>query len=241
MPFPDDVFRHTPGLRGRIKAPDVSEMRFGRERFDELDVQAAEEGWPPGWRMDHDAREANRQAVLQGRLHSDLWVFAYGSLIWDPAVYIAEYRRARLDGWHRRFCMRLESGRGSHARPGLMAALDRGAVCEGLVFRIAQDLVDRETRFLWHREMFAGAYKPLFLPIDTPQGPVEGLVFVMDHGNPRYIPQMAVEEAAAMIAHAEGTLGTNFEYLDAMVTHLGELGIEDAAMRDLRNRAQALR
>ena len=203
MPFPDHVFRHAPALRGKITPPDDSEMRFGLQRFNELDAQALQEGWPPGWRMDHDDREANRQRILAGRLQTDLWVFAYGSLIWDPAVHVAEYRRAVLQGWHRSFCMRLESGRGSHDRPGLMAALDEGGHCDGIAFRIAADLVDQETRFMWHREMFAGAYEPRFFEVATPQGPVDALVFVMDRSNRRYEPHIGLEEAAKRILHPE--------------------------------------
>ncbi len=149
-------------------------MRFGQDRFAELDAQAESEGWPPGWRMEHDAREANRQAMLSGRLAQDLWVFAYGA----------------LTGWRRRFCMRLEGGRGSHARPGLMAALDEGGHCDGVAFRIPAALVDRETEFMWRREMFAGAYCPVFLEVATPQGPVDALVFVMDRNNHRYMPDL---------------------------------------------------
>ncbi|MEM8977279.1 MAG: gamma-glutamylcyclotransferase [Pseudomonadota bacterium] len=241
MPFPDHVFRHAPALRGRITPPDTSEMRFGYERFAELDEQALEEGWPPGWRMDHEDREANRQETLAGRLKTDLWVFAYGSLIWDPAVHVAEYRRGLLQGWHRSFCMRLEGGRGSHGCPGLMAALDEGGQCDGVVFRIAAGLVDQETKFLWHREMFAGAYEPRFLEVDTPQGSVEALVFVMDRSNRRFMPHLDQEEAAKMIAVAEGVLGSNFDYLHSLVDHLNELGIEDRELRRLLERTRAYR
>ncbi|WP_170610857.1 gamma-glutamylcyclotransferase [Ruegeria arenilitoris] len=233
MPFPERVFKHTPALRGLITPPDSSEMRFGLERFAELDKQAEDEGWPAGWRMNHDDREANRQTVLAGRWDQDLWVFAYGSLIWDPAVYVEEYRRGVLSGWSRSFCMLLEGGRGSHDRPGLMAALDEGGQCDGLVFRIATELVDRETRFMWHREMFAGAYCPVFLEVDTPQGQVEALVFVMDQTNRRYSPHLTIEEAARMIAVAEGGLGPNFDYLQSLVSHLDELDIHDDEMKQL--------
>ncbi|MCR9127224.1 MAG: gamma-glutamylcyclotransferase [Rhodobacteraceae bacterium] len=241
MPFPHHVFRHTPALRGLITPPDASGMRFGMDRFDELDIQAAEEGWPPGWRMDHDAREDNRQKVLSGRMTRDLWVFAYGSLIWDPAVYVDEYRYGALDGWQRRFCMKLEGGRATHDCPGLMAALDRGGRCDGVVFRISAPLVDGETTFMWRREMFAGAYCPVFVQVATPQGPVEALTFVMDRENHRYMPDIAEDEAARMIAIAEGGIGPNFEYLDSLVRHLDELGIEDDAMRRLHIRAASIR
>jgi cation transport protein ChaC len=241
MPFPDHVFHHTPALRELVTPPDASNMRFGQERFAELDEQAEVEGWPPGWRMEHDAREANRQEVLSDRWAQDLWVFAYGSLIWDPAVYVDEYRRGVLDGWRRSFCMRLEGGRGSHARPGLMAALDQGGRCDGVVFRIAADLVEQETAFMWRREMFAGAYCPVFLEVATPQGPVDALVFIMDRTNHRYMPHLTDEEAARMIALAEGGLGSNFDYLDSLVRHLNDLGIHDDHMKRLHSLARAFR
>lgn len=215
-------------------------MRFGMERFAELDAQALAEGWPPGWRMDHDAREANRCAVLNGRFDRDLWVFAYGSLIWDPAVQVEEYRFGMLDGWHRSFCMRLEGGRGTPERPGLMAALDEGGMCQGVVIRIAADLVAQESEFMWRREMFGGAYRPIFQPVETPQGSVDALVFVMDRDNHRYTPDLSEDVSARMIAEASGTIGPNFDYLDAMVRHLDELGIPDDAMHRLHSRAQAL-
>ena len=220
-----------------IVPPDASEMRFGQDRFAELDAEAELEGWPPGWRMEHDAREANRRAVLEGRLGSDLWVFAYGSLIWDPGVHVEEYRFAALPGWRRRFCMRLEGGRGSREQPGLMAALDDGGRCDGVVLRIKAPLVDQETEFMWRREMFSGAYRPIFKEAETPQGPVEALVFVMDKANERYMPDLSEAEAARMIAAAEGRLGTNFEYLDSLVRHLGALGVADEDMARLHRRA----
>lgn len=216
-------------------------MRFGQDRFAELDVQAEAEGWPSGWRMEHDAREANRREVLSGRLAQDLWVFAYGSLIWDPAVKVTEYRYGSLTGWHRSFCMRLEGGRGSHERPGLMAALDEGGQCDGLVFRIPAQLVDLETEFMWRREMFSGSYRPVFLEVATPQGAVDALVFVMDQSNHRYMPELTADMAARMIAVAEGGLGSNFAYLDSLVQHLDDLDIKDAAINKLHVNARAFR
>ena len=216
-------------------------MRFDQDRFAELDEQAEAEGWPPGWRMDHEEREANRAEVLNGRVGQDLWVFAYGSLIWDPAVEVVEYRYGALKGWCRSFCMRLEGGRGSHDQPGLMAALDEGGHCDGVVFRIPAELVDQETEFMWRREMFSGAYRPVFQDVATPQGQVDALTFVMDRGNRRYLPDLPEEEAARMIAVAEGNLGPNFSYLDSLVRHLDELEIEDEGMRRLHVLAGAER
>ncbi|MEL6791915.1 MAG: gamma-glutamylcyclotransferase [Pseudomonadota bacterium] len=237
MPFDPHVFRHMPHLRDLITPPDRSEMRFGQDRLEAYDAQAREEGWAPGWRMACEDREANRRSVLAGRPDEDLWVFGYGSLIWDPAVYVDEYRMATLEGWRRSFCMRLESGRGSRERPGLMAALDAGGRCEGVVMRIPAALVERETEFMWRREMFGGAYRPIFQKVVTPQGDVDALVFVIEPLNHRYSPDLPEDRAARMIAVAEGSLGPNFDYLDNLVSHLCALGVRDEAMIRLRDSA----
>lgn len=240
MPFPDDVFRHVPALKGRITPPDESRMRLTYARFDELDAQAIAENVPPGWRMDHEAREANRQKVMAGRLDRDLWVFAYGSLIWDPAVYVDEFRFATLLGWRRRFCLRIMGSRGTVDRPGLMAALDEGGVCEGVVFRIPGEIVDRETETMWMREMFAGSYRPKFLRVSTPQGDLEALTFVIDRDNERYVPDLPLAEAAAIIAHAKGNNGRNFEYLESLCGYLADLGLKDPEMSELHRLAAAV-
>ena len=232
-----DIFRYAPALRGRITPPDESDLRLTYERFDELDEEARRENWPPGWRMDHDDREANRQAVLRGRFDRDLWVFGYGSLIWDPAVHFDEIRLATITGWQRRFCMRIEGGRGTYERPGLMAALDQGGRCDGVAFRIPAALVAQETEPMWLREMFSGSYRPTFIEASTPQGPIEALTFLIDPENRRYIPDLSDEDTARIIATAEGRLGRNFDYLDSLVRHLQDLGIEDPDMCRLHDMA----
>jgi cation transport protein ChaC len=241
MTLTDTAFRHVPSLKDRITPVAASQVRLSYSRFEELDLQAREEGWPEGWRMDHHAREANRRAVMSGRLNRDLWVFAYGSLIWDPAIYFDEIRRASLTGWSRRFCMRLFGGRGSYETPGLMAALDTGGACESLVFRIPAQLVEHETELLWMREMFSGTYRPAFMEVETPQGPVEALTFLIERENERYAPELSDEETARIIATASGGLGENFDYLDSLARHLQELGIEDRHIFDLHEMCRKLR
>ncbi len=233
MSLDHNAFRHLPTLRGLITPPEKSAMRLSDQRFAALDAQAEAEAWPSGWRMEHDAREANRHAVLSGRLGQDLWVFAYGSLIWDPAVKVEEFRPGTVTGWRRSFCMRIEGGRGTRERPGLMAALDEGGHCDGVVFRVPASVVDQETNFMWRREMFAGAYRPVFEQISTPLGSVEALVFVIEQSNHRYAPGIPKTEAAKIIAAAHGNLGPNFDYLDLLVRNLDRLDINDEEMRQL--------
>ena len=89
-----------------------------------------------------------------------------------------------------------------------MVALEEGGHCDGVVFRIPAALVDQETEFMWRREMFAGAYCPIFREVTTPQAPVDALIFVMDQGNYRYSPDIPDDSAAQVIANARGRLGT---------------------------------
>jgi hypothetical protein len=85
---------------------------------------------------------ASRQAG-SGRDHHDLWVFAYGSLMWRPGFRYEEARRARLTGYSRRFCIYSVHHRGTPERLGLVLGLDRGGVCEGVAYRIAAPDVAR--------------------------------------------------------------------------------------------------
>src|SRR5262249_60894331 len=130
-------------------------------------------GYAENWRRSHEDREATRTTALAGRLNDDLWVFAYGSLMWDPALHIVEIRRATLQGFHRRFCLKAEIGRGSKESPALMAALDVGGECQGLAYRNPAEAVNRETEFLWVRGLTGEACLPTFRTVRTPHGAVE--------------------------------------------------------------------
>ncbi len=155
--------------------------------------------------------------------------------MWDPAIHIVEIRTATLRGFHRRFCLKMVMGRGSKERPALIAALDEGGECDGLAFRIPSEAVDRETEILWMREMIIEAYLPLFKPLETPQGPVEALAFVMDRQDPKFA-DIGTEEAASIIATGTGRLGTNLEYFDNLAKHVETLGIKDEIFEGIRAR-----
>ena len=233
MPLSPDAFVHVPMLTGKIIEPENSSFRISLTSFEEWDRRAAAAD-NPGWRRSHEDREATRRAALAGRLDADLWVFAYGSLMWDPAIHVVEIRRATLPGFHRRFCLKITIGRGSRKAPSLMAALDLGGECHGLVFRLPANLVDRETEILWMREMIGHGYTPVFRPVLTPQGPVEALAFVVDRSSPQFA-DVSGAEAAAIIATGKGRLGTNREYFDNLAEHVRLLGIEDNLFEEIRS------
>ena len=234
MLLPADAFAHVPMLAGKILEPEKSMFRISRDTFREWDRRAQEAGYGENWRRTHEEREETRSRALAGRLDRDLWIFAYGSLMWDPALHIVEIRPAMLGGFHRRFCLKIEIGRGSKDKPALMAALDEGGECRGLALLIPAHAVDRETEILWMREMIGEAYIPVFQTVETPQGPVEALAFVMDRASPRFA-DIGAEETARIIADGSGLLGTNQEYFDNLATHVEALGIKDAVFEDIRS------
>ena len=232
---PETPFKHLPELAGAIVAAGQSRLRFTDEVLAEWDRQAIERGLGPAWRLSDDALEASRRASLGPSIGSqDLWIFAYGSLMWDPALHFSEVRRATLQGFERRFCCKTTIGRGTVEQPGLVLSLAPGpGSCHGLVFRIVASLAEQESRLFWRRELLFGGYQPALRPVATPQGEVRALVLMANPGHPSHAGEVTQEAAAAVIRSAQGDLGTNLEYFQHLVGQLGRLGIVDPHMRRL--------
>ncbi len=185
-------------------------------------------------------RTAMRRAFLRD-LDSgdDLWVFAYGSLTWNPTFHFAERRRGRIHGYHRSFCLWSHVGRGSRDNPGLMLGLDRGGACAGALFRIAAGDVEHESALLWAREMMMPVYRARWLAARTEAGPVRAVGFVVDRSCEQYAGRLPTERLVAAMATASGALGSSFDYLRALTDELDTMGIRDRALGDLRARVEA--
>lgn len=179
------------------------------------------------YRTDSEMAALLEEILAQHDTTQDLWVFGYGSLIWNPAFHYIGKRPALLQGWHRRFCLKLFRGRGSPETPGVMLGLDQGGACHGVAFRIAAAKVREELGILWQREMYGGAYHARLLPLETESGPISAVTFVINRDHPRYIQELSLEQTAALIATGCGDLGTCREYLENTVNHLRELGLND--------------
>jgi glutathione-specific gamma-glutamylcyclotransferase len=188
-----------------------------------------------------EQREASRQKFLAAvPPGGDAWVFGYGSLMWNPAIHVAQTCPGVIHGYHRQFCLNMMMGRGTPESPGLMLALDRGGSCHGMVHRIAADLVDSELRILWMREMLGGVYGPRWVRVRTEGGIVAAIAFVADRSHPRYAGKLPEETISRRIAQAAGEFGTNRHYLFRLVEHLDSLGILDGPMHRLAKRVRAL-
>lgn len=171
-----------------------------------------------------------------------LWVFGYGSLIWQPDFPVAERRLARASGWRRSFCMRSIHHRGTVEAPGLVLALDRAeaAACDGVAFRVATGAEEETLAALRERELISSAYLEMRLPLATAQGPLDALAYVIDPDHAQYCGGLPLEEQAGIIARATGGRGANRDYLWSTAAHLAELGIADAELEWLAARVRAL-
>ncbi|KGB83135.1 MAG: gamma-glutamylcyclotransferase [Confluentimicrobium sp.] len=172
-----------------------------------------------------------------------LWVFGYGSLMWNPGFAVAERQIARLADYHRSFCMRSVHHRGTPDEPGLVLALDAtaGAACTGLAFRVEPGAEDATVAYLQERELISSAYLEAELPLDLRGGPrVRALTFIIDPDHVQYCGGLPLEEQAGIIARAVGGRGPNTEYLYNTAAHLAELGIEDAELSWLTRRVREI-
>lgn len=166
---------------------------------------------------------------------AELWVFAYGSLMWNPGFPYLEHHMAVLRGYHRRFCVASHRYRGTPEKPGLVLGLDRGGSCRGMAFRVAGEHAAATLDYLWEREMINRTYRPRLLPVHLGSGRrvAQACTFVVDREHSQYCPCLDEAEMVERIACCAGERGPNLEYLTNTVEHLEQLGIRDARLAAL--------
>ena len=195
----------------------------------------------PGVRYMSAEERADQIAAMRARAPHPgrIWVFAFGSLIWNPAFHFVERRTARIHGFHRQFCLWARSGRGSPERPGLMLSLGAGGSCSGVAYRLAPDAEISELDVLWRREMSTMAYRPVWTTAYTPAGPEAAIAFSANRQHERYAPGLADEVVARYLADGAGPMGRCCDYLFDTVEHLRMLGIRDRRLEALEAQVRA--
>ena len=192
--------------------------------------------------MEVEEREAIRREVLRDVGPDEaVWIFAYGSLMWNPACHVADRVPGLIYGYPRSVCLSTPIGRGSPEQPGLMLGMEPGGSCRGLALRIDADHVESETQIVWRREMLSGAYRPEWVTVHTEHGPIRAVTFVINRRHERYVADLPEDETVKALATAEGQLGRCADYLHNLVLHLDELGIADGPMHRLMDRVETYR
>jgi len=169
------------------------------------------------------------------------WVFAYGSLMWNPGFPTPQTQAARLHGWHRAFCIYSEHYRGTPEQPGLILGLLPGGSCRGLAHRLPVRGYDAVRRYLIHREIRNdGVYTETVRPIHLADGRVvPALVYLADREHRQFAGKLPLAKAALLVRRGRGATGSNLAYLRNTMTHLRELGLRDRTLEELAGRVSA--
>jgi cation transport protein ChaC len=164
------------------------------------------------------------------------WVFAYGSLIWNPGF---DYRRAelaRLNGYHRAFCIGSIRYRGTPDRPGVVLGLDRGGACVGVAYELHEASRKTALDAVFQREIPDWAervYRPTIVRVRLSDGaPVEALAFVAERGS-RWYRRLAEAELLKTLREAHGQRGPNRDYAINTWQALHARGVRDDRLERL--------
>jgi cation transport protein ChaC len=171
---------------------------------------------------------------MSKRPEGDLWVFAYGSLMWNPLLRFAQRSAAVLHGWHRSFCLHIVAGRATPTEPGRMLALEEGGFTRGMAFRLHEDSINEELRLVWIREMVMGSYMPIWAPVALADGTqANAIAFVANPAGPQFKPHSSIAAIAQQIARAKGSFGSNADYVHQLKAALDEMGTHDEYVHSL--------
>ena len=177
--------------------------------------------------------DQEREQIVENMIETapslnSMWVFGYGSLIWNPALYFTEKKRGTVHGYHRRFCLWSTIGRGSPSRPGLMLGLERGGSCKGIFYKIDRREIRTELDIVFRRELITAAYRPTWVSARVlGKSPFKAIAFVINRAHNRYAGMLDDETVIQTIADAKGTLGSCSDYLYETVLQLENLGMPD--------------
>jgi cation transport protein ChaC len=167
----------------------------------------------------------------------DLWVFAYGSLMWRPGFAHRERLAARLIGLHRALCVFSFVHRGTPERPGLVLGLDRGGMCRGVAYRVAAAARGETIGYLRAREQVTSVYLETVRPIELEdRRRVRALCYIVDRGHAQYAGRLPLSESLHYVRQGHGQSGPNRDYVLETVRALETLGYRETELHWLAER-----
>jgi cation transport protein ChaC len=182
---------------------------------------------------DEEVARTLSQTMARHRKGDPVWIFGYGSLIWNPLMEFAERQPARIHGYHRGFYLWSRVNRGSPEVPGLVLGLDRGGSCQGVAYRLHDDRLDAELHLLWRREMVMGTYQPRWVRTVIGEGTVRAIAFIVDRKKPGYTGRLDDRLIVSTAIKATGHYGSCADYLTQTARSLEAAGIADPRMSRL--------
>lgn len=165
-----------------------------------------------------------------------LWVFGYGSLMWNPGFTHDRRQPGLLRGWHRGFCVYSWRHRGTPEVPGAVLGLDRGGACRGMLFHVPAAEVEGVLDYLWQREMVNRVYHPRMVGVRAADGPVRALAFTVDRHHQQYCGRLPPDQLEQLVRQGVGQSGRSIDYLLDLLAHFRDLGIRDQGLEALAAR-----
>lgn len=197
-------------------------------------LAAERTGQPVKLLSEEELLQSRRNFIQDAHSGEDIWIFGYGSLVWNPSFEFDQRKQAHLFGYHRRFCLRTTITRGSPEKPGLVLGLDHGGSAKGIIFRMPASIAAQECDVIWKREMLSGAYAPSWVKVKNQDGEgVKAITFIIRRDHPSFAARMPEQHSAKIIAEASGIIGTNSEYLFNTDAALTAEGINDFSLKRL--------
>lgn len=194
--------------------------------------------WGPGTRQ-HLTPEQKREGIdriLTNRPQGEPFrVFAFGSLMWNPECRVAKCIPATVHNHERRFQIWSTRARGCDQRPGLGLCLlpVPGGQCRGLIQELDESCLEQDLVRLWDREQNSGVYTPTWLAADVDGRDEIVMTFVVTRDHPHFVDDMPRDQMIEIMCKAQGTYGTNHDYVKNLLIELDKLGVDDPDLRDL--------
>lgn len=158
----------------------------------------------------------------------EMWLFAFGSLIWNKRFTSDAERRGVVRGWHRDFCLGPDTRyRGNPAAPGYVLSLDRGGQCKGMVYRLPPQGLAANIEGLLRKEP---PFPPRWVTVETPEGVVRAFSFTHPGREIAYAGHLTDEAIADALSRAVGMMGSMAQYVYLTALHLEQLGLCDDRM-----------
>lgn len=164
-----------------------------------------------------------------------MWVFGYGSLMWDgwETQYGCTQRvLANLPGYSRMFNKASIKNWGTKETPGptLNLSVLPASTCQGVAFEFPDSEKEQIFSYLKKRE---GKEFPLHEIYVYLEGKSEKSAFVSLYTGLNVIKEKSLDDIAAMVLAASGTNGTCFDYVKGIAKQLSDLKINDPVVTEL--------
>ena len=172
--------------------------------------------------------------ILHGHnLDDGIWLFSYGSLMWNPDFEMVEKISGEIEGYHRKLCLKSLVYRGTPDYHGLVFGLEIGYSCQGMCFRIAPEKIKTELMKVWEREMFADTYIPKWIKVKTNRAYISAVTFVINNKHDHYLPNLEFNEVVERVVRAKGKMGSCNDYVKNTLKHLKKFGLRDKHLERL--------